>query len=221
MKLDALTKSCQLINDRVRYRFPITNGLLEAILSKIEERFVAQFYLELLYKALFTLGHYGMMRIGELTIGSAHTLRAKDLFVARHKSKFRAILRSSKTHGKGSRPQKIKVQGNVHLDQERGAAKRKYCPFTCINQFLQIRGDYENEKEPLFIFKDGSAVKPIHVRRLLKSILTELNLDKELYDTHSLRIGRATDLMKYGYNIEQIKQLGRWKSNAVYKYLKL
>ena len=41
-----------------------------------------------------------------------------------------------------------------------------------------------------------------------------------LYDTHSLHIRRATDLYKSGSKVETIKQLGRWKSSAVYNYLK-
>ena len=77
-----------------------------------------------------------------------------------------------------------------------------------------------DDNEQLFIFQDGTNLQNFHLRNLLRSILTELHLDADLYDTHSFRIGRATDLFKYNTNIDKIKELGRWKSNAVYKYLR-
>ena len=64
-------------------------------------------------------------------------------------------------------------------------------------------------------------VRPAHVRSILRRILKTINLNYRLYDTHSFRMGRATDLRKAGFSIEDIKELGRWRSNAVYKYLKL
>ena len=59
------------------------------------------------------------------------------------------------------------------------------------------------------------------VWRILRQILSNLNVDAQLYDTHSLRIGRTSDLFKAGWSIEKIKIFGRWKSNAVYRYVSL
>ena len=73
----------------------------------------------------------------------------------------------------------------------------------------------------MFIFKDWQPVKPVHLRKVLSKVLSAINLDHHLYSVHSLRIGRTSDLIKYGYDIETVKRLGRWKSNAVYKYIKL
>ena len=33
-------------------------------------------------------------------------------------------------------------------------------------------------------------------------------------------LAEATDLFKFKTSIDKIKELGRWKSNAVYKYLR-
>ena len=67
---------------------------------------------------------------------------------------------------------------------------------------------------------DRSPVTPQHLRSLLRKVLERMNLDGNLYDVHSFRIGRTCDLEKFGYTIDQIKAMGRWKSNAVYRYLK-
>ena len=48
----------------------------------------------------------------------------------------------------------------------------------------------------------------------------EVWFDDTLYGTHSLRSGRTCDLYKLGLSVETIKKIGRWKSNAVFRYLK-
>ena len=53
-----------------------------------------------------------------------------------------------------------------------------------------------------------------------KKSIKKLNLDCRLYNTHSFRIGRCSDLLKMGVPIEKIKLMGRWKSNAVFKYVR-
>ena len=64
-----------------------------------------QWYLEVMYKALFALTYYGMITVGEVTL-SPHVLKAKDIHIALNKDKILLVLYSSKTHDKGSRPPK-------------------------------------------------------------------------------------------------------------------
>ena len=73
--------------------------------------------------------------------------------------------------------------------------------------------------EPLFIFHDGTPVKADNAWKTLHCMISHLTLNPNLYDFHSLCIGRTSDLIKIGYPIETVKKLGRWKSNAVYKYV--
>ena len=216
--LTTLTRTCKLENDVFKVRFPIKKGLLNLLLLEIERKLAAQPYLEILYKTIFCLAYYGMMRIGELAKGS-HTVLAKDIHVSRERGRMLLLLHSSKTHGKGSKPQKIIIKANFN-DTTVGKT-RSICPFEVISFYLEARGNYLSMQEPLFIFQDKSPVLPSHVRRILRSLLRKLNLNPKLYDTHSFRIGRATDLAKHGTDVEEIKRLGRWRSNAVYKYLKL
>ena len=106
----SLANACKIINDTVRTRLPIQCSLLEMILFEIQRYFspLNQYYLELLYKTIFALCYYGLMRVGEVT-KSQHVLKAKDVHIAQNKDKILLILYSSKTHTKGSRPQKIKI----------------------------------------------------------------------------------------------------------------
>ena len=77
------------------------------ILFEVERYFggraAPQVYLEWLYKAIFILCYYGMMRIGEVTF-SQHVARAKNVHMATNKDKLLVVLYSSKTHGKRHRP---------------------------------------------------------------------------------------------------------------------
>ena len=85
---------------------------------------------------------------------------------------------------------------------------------------MSRRGPYIEESEHFFVFADKTPVKPHQLRQVLRALLDRINLEGNLYDVHSFRIGRTCDLEKFGYSVDQIKAMGRWKSNAVYRYLK-
>ena len=41
-----------------------------------------------------------------------------------------------------------------------------------------------------------------------------------MYGMHSFRVARTTDLIKYHYSLEEVKRMGRWQSNTVYRYIR-
>ena len=217
--LHSLTRACKLVNDKVKTRLPIQCGLLELILGELRRYFYGrnQVYLEILYKALFALGYYGLLRVGELT-ASEHVIKAQNIHVASNKDKILVVLYSSKTHGYESRPQKVKITSNIRAGSSLHQY-RTFCPFKLMKDYFHIRGEF-GENEQFFVFRDGSPVLPDHARKVLRQMLDRLGLNSALYDMHSLRIGRASDLAKFNYSISETKFLGRWKSNTVYKYIR-
>ena len=108
--LNAITRACKLKNDRVRTCLPIWRNLLNVILNLTRQHFnnASQNYLEKLYLAIFSTAYYGLFRIGELGL-SPHTITVTDVHVALNKRKMLFILRSSKTHGKYTKPQMVKI----------------------------------------------------------------------------------------------------------------
>ena len=86
-----LAKACRIINDTVRTRLPIQCGLLEMILFEVQRMFHNQWYLECMYKALFSLCYYGLMRVGEVTT-SPHMLKARNVHVGLNKDKILLVL---------------------------------------------------------------------------------------------------------------------------------
>ena len=212
--LSIITKSCHIINDRLKTRLPIRIGLLELMLFDVGKHFGGQPYLNRLYQAIFSIAYYGLMRIGEMTAGT-HPVKASDVHIGQNKNKILLLLRTSKTHGKESRPQKIKIQ------QTFVNKARHFCPFDVLHRFMTYRGGYELDSEIFFIYSDGMAVTPEHVKNTMRTILQCLGLDPVLYDTMSFHSGRAVDMYHMCYTLTQIKQAGCWKSNAIFKYLKL
>ena len=213
--LTSLMRACRLKNNTIQCKLPIKKDLYAAIVNKCEDLLETghQFYLSCLYKAIFTAGYYGMMRIGEITSGD-HPVKAIDVHVALNKRKMLFILRTSKTHNLSDKPQLIKICGSV--SQFRGN-----CPFEIMNSYIKVRPKcVDVVNEPFFVFLDRSPVRPLHARDMLKLILKKLSLNSDLYSFHGLHTGRATNLHDWGVSVETIKKLGCWKSNIIYTYLR-
>ena len=225
--ISSLTRACQLINDQVRTRLPIQRDMLNILLKKVREVFSTQPFLSQLYQALFVAGYYGLLRVGELTMGN-HPIYARDVRIGVNKKKILFILRTSKTTWKDTSPQMVKITSAPRTDPSLGREKRllsqstqiEYCPFNILDTYRKMRGPAKSAREQFFVFSDGSRVKSNHMRTVLKRILTLAGFDESCYGTHSLRIGRSVDMLKYGLSVETIKKLGRWKSNTVFKYLR-
>ena len=108
LQLNALTKAFRMQNDVVQTCLSIMCKLLELILFELNMVFHDQFYLRVMYKTYFATSYYGLFRIGEVT-WSQHVILAKDVHLAENKDKLLIVLYSSKTHGKESLPQLVKI----------------------------------------------------------------------------------------------------------------
>lgn len=216
-KLASIIRACKLHNDVVTVRMPIGFNLHNLILREMDKYFLGkgQPYLASLYRAITVAGYYGMMRISELV--GKHALLSEDVHVSKNalKRKVKCILRTSKTHHSGNAPQVIDI---VPDQQVLGTNE---CPFNILSNFSLMRPRRDAPGSPYFVFSDGSRVTERHYRTVLRSILTILGLSAKSYNTHSLRIGRASTLFKRKLPVEFIKKLGRWKYvSTAFKYFK-
>ena len=212
--LNSLTHACRLTRDSYSIRMPIPRELLNVILNRTYKYHLnnGQSYIAQLYVTLFLTAYYGLFRVGELT-ESEHVIKACNVFIGTNKNKIKFILRSSKTHGEYTSPQIVKISSSTTVSSQ-------LCPFQILQSYVARRPEALNNQENFFIFGDRSPVYPYHFCKMLKQMLHEAGFDSTAYLTHSLRSGRSLDLLNLGLAIEVIKRLGRWKSNAVYAYLK-
>ena len=200
--------------------------MLSVVLGKIFSHYYSncQPYLALLYTTLISTMYHGLLRVGEAASGT-HPVLAHDVHIGENKKKFLLILRTSKTHWKNVKPQEIKISAapttkkNPAVCDDEVTCKLP-CPYELLKSYSEVRGDYETDIEPFFVFSDRSPVTPQHVNKCLKRAIKKAGYDSRLYSSHSLRGGRSCDLYRLGLSINKIMKLGRWKSNTVYKYIR-
>ena len=221
--ISSLTRACRIRCDKISTRLPIKKDLLMLILKEIKKYFhqKCQPFLATLFQALFATTYFGLFRIGEVT-HSQHVVKAKDVHIGLNKKKLLFVLWTSKTHGRSNNPQLIKIcsQQIKCKSRVKTSYRTTFCPFKLLNDYLQMRPNSLHDNEQFFVCSDNSPVMPRHMRDILKTMLKKLNLVVSAYTIHGLRLGRTTDLLRLGLSVETIKKVGRWKSNAVFLYLR-
>ena len=161
--LSSLTRACRLNNDQIRTRLPIHKGLLGIILAEVQQIYhkLNKPYLSLLYRTLLITAYYGLFRVGELTSSSdGHAVLANYVQIGFNKKKIMFILRSSKMHTKGNKPQIIKILSTDIAEKHK---KRKFklslpCPYKLLRKYSTTRIPFKQDTDPFFVFSDGTPV---------------------------------------------------------------
>ena len=156
-----------------------------------------------------------------------HIILARNVHIGTNKNKILFILDSSKTHDQGDKPQMIKISEAQPSMNKKPARRRqtldkidiKFCPFAILKKFAASRPPITKSEEQFFVSADGSPVLHTQMQAVLRSMIQQLSFRPELYNCHSLRIGRGGDMLRMGISVETIKKIGRWKSNSVFRYL--
>ena len=155
--LNSLIRACRLTKDQLQARLPIKKDLLKVIINKIASFYDTQPYLQILYTSLVATAYFGLFRVGELT-QSSHAVKVNDVHVGRNKRKLLLILRSSKTHTKGCKPQMVKISSTDKIETVARKIGPYLCPFTLLQQFIKVRRKQLSPQEQFFIFRDRSPV---------------------------------------------------------------
>jgi hypothetical protein len=191
-------------------RLPISRDLLANILNYLP-LVCSSHYEAKLFMATFSLAFHGLMRVGELTVGNkssdTHTISFHDVKISNNI--LEVFILSSKTNqlGKGM-TLLVKAQ-----------ADRNICPVALIANYLK---DHPLCQGPLFCHFDGNPLTRYQFSALLKKSISVLDIEQKSYKSHSFRIGMATICSIEGMSDEQIKHLGRWKSDEAYlRYIRI
>ena len=123
---------------------------------------------------------------------------------------------------------RLKISSNVVRSQQsmNVSFKKKndrckiYCPYKMLRQYAEVRVRYVSDDEPFFVYRGRSPITPIAVNKMLRKLLKASGINTERYSMHGFQVGQSLDLLKLGVSVETIKKLGRWKSNAVFNYLR-
>ena len=227
--LSSLTQACRLKNDRLKTRLPIRKAMLSVVLRETRKYFLneGQPYLASLYQTIFCTCYYGLLRISEVCAGS-HPILVRDMHIAHNKRTFMLVLRTSKTHGLESPPQIVKISSSSKSKPDskswlsyNQSGTILVCLYNLHREYSRKRGGYTSDAEPFFVFPDKKTILPRQMSTSLKMMIKLSGFNETLYGSRSLRLGRTCDLYKLGLSVESIKKMGRWKSNVVFRYLKM
>ena len=160
-----------------------------------------------LYPAMFLVAFYALCRVSEIAVGrfTDHTLQRRDVARLTGADAFRITFRSFK-HARG--PQRVRI------NKQLPAAS---CPVAALDRYLRMRGETQG---PLFLHRDGRPVACREFQSALASLLRSLG-ERGRLSSHSFRIGGATHAARAGLSAVAIQRLGRWRSNAFMRYIRL
>ena len=110
---------------------------------------------------------------------------------------------------------KYKHSSSEHaIDKQDGPV----CPVTLLNKYINLR---PNTIGQLFFFNScGQPISRNQFLTVFQKSITFLLLDIPRYNTHSLRIGKCTDMVLLGFRDAQIKTAGHWKTDSYKRYIR-
>lgn len=195
-------------------RLPITPFILKA-LSENLARLGLSLYDQLLLRAAYTLAFHALLRVGEFTSRAisdqSKILQVTDIsFPPRPSGE--AVLQVTIRHFKGNvgaSPFHIFIQP---------AAETSICAYTAVLSYLHVRPQLPG---PLFVRQDSTPLKREFFTSQLKLSLRAAELPVDRYKAHSFRIGSASFHASTGMSDNEIMKLGRWKSSAVQRYIRI
>ena len=190
-------------------RHPITLSILRKIITVLPKVCNSQFE-QVLFSSIFSLAFFGFLRIGEITdsAGVDHTIQVDDVQFDDNKNSVTVTIQSSKTDQYGYN-ETLQVMKN---------SDRIVCPVKQLLAYLVIRPKIQG---PVFCHLNHKSVTRFQVSSILKSALSFNGYNPDHYNTHSFRIGAATTAALMGKTDDEIKLMGRWKSNTFRRYIRI
>lgn len=209
-----LLKGAENLKGAIDIRRPIDLPVLTAIVGSAKQ-IIHDIYMKKCIVAMFLLAFHAFLRIGEITVSSQSShpglLRLSDVtFTESDSGKHKPVLRVRFRHYKHSRPT-CPVTLEIH-------PQSSLCPVTHLQAYLELRG---KQSGPLFIFPDGRPFTRARFAAELAECLRDAQLDTKLYKGHSFRIGAATTAAARGLSESRIQAMGRWKSTAFRRYIRI
>ena len=189
-------------------RLPITPRVLCQIVDSTQ--FIASSaYLRYMLQSMFLLAFHAFLRIGEITVHSRtrseFVIQLTDVTISH--SHIVLVLCHFK-HNTSGRPV------TLHISQ----THNKYCPVQALSRFPKVRGSFNGL---LFAFANASPISRNYFCQYLRKALECVGLNPSKYKAHSFRIGAATTAADMGMSETQIQSMGRWKSTAFKRYIRI
>ncbi|XP_063786020.1 integrase/recombinase xerD homolog [Pseudophryne corroboree] len=188
-------------------RRPIDIGLLKDLVTAVSGIALGDYEINL-FSLAFVLAFFGALRIGELVAKSKRSaetgVMAGDVVIKRDMMLVKIQRSKMDQLGKGKW-----ISVPAHPEPS-------ICPVKLAEIYCQNRPSGGRQ---WLVHRDLIPLSRFQFTSVFKKCLIALDLPLEQYGTHSFRIGAATCAAAAGSSGEEIKRLGRWKSDAYKGYI--
>ena len=200
-----LATSIKLKND-IDSRLPITLNILSRLTNSLRVTTDSP-YLRVLFKAMYIVSFFGLMRMGEVTRDISGDISLTTDQVSVFNTHVILRINKFKNNYKGT-------PFEIVLPRQQDSS---ICPVLALQNYFRLRGTAPG---PLFCFPNLSPISRDFYTQRLKVNLNFCGLDTKLFQTHSFRIGGASFYASLGISDEHIRMLGRWKTTAFRRYIR-
>lgn len=192
-------------------RLPISADLLSRIIKMLPSICCSEFEAAL-FSSAFSLSFHGFLRVGEVAynkVGQAQQVITMDnVKVVKEDGleKIHLHILFSKTDQRG-KGQMLEIT----------ETRTTICPVALLKQYLMVRPHIIG---PLYCHFGGQPISRYQFSTVLNKSLRGIGIDSSRIRTHSFRIGAASSHFEKGTPQDEIKRLGRWKSDAFKRYIR-
>ena len=197
-----MLQGCRKLNPKKDGRLPITKSIMSSLMVASGHT-ITNFITRTRFKAMCALAFHALLRIGEMTI-SHNNLQVSNVRLERN------LLTLQFTQFKHS-------DGSTSTHSFKAQPMSTVCPVRLLSDYLFYRGPRPG---PLFLGEDGRGVERRVFAAELKATLLSCGFNTNRYTSHSFRIGAASAMAAKGASDAQIRQAGRWSSNAFLSYIR-
>ena len=204
-----------------RTRLPITPEMLKLLKAELVASTLHK-YDKLMVWAVATIAFFGGFRIGELLCQKTRSFdpdyellgsNIKEITIDVNSKKVRTLqitIKSQKTDKSGAATIVDVYESGTGL-----------CPVAAFSKYRK-KADYLDPSMPAFCSHSEKPLTKKQFNLYLKQFLgSHLDTPSSYVSGHSFRSGIASLIAELGYSDQQIKDLGRWSSQAYLTYLKL
>ena len=197
---------------RLDSRLPITLPILEVLLE-VSPQITGSLYQTCQFKAMCTLAFFAFLRVGEITATSDESRKPLQIdqlayiYSMNNQVSGIQLTFANYKHHYNERPFTLTIH-----------RQNSCCPIQALVEYRALRG---TRAGALFMGQDGKAVSRDTFSNQLAEAVSRCGLDPTRYKGHSFRIGAASYAAARGVSDAQIRTMGRWKSNAFHKYIRV
>ena len=201
------------VSPRQDLRLPISLPMLHNLIAALPKVCSCRYEYRL-FQSIFALTHHGFLRIGEVVARSMRNqkgiVQMSDLHLAENNKQMILTIRKFK-HSAKQGPQNIVIKRSADIPKQ-------FCPTQLIRKYLALRSKLPG---PLFCWRDNMPCTSRSFDAKLKEVLRACNYSSKHFKGHSFRIGAASEAAAKGCSDSQIRNLGRWQSDAFKKYIRI